>query len=227
MRAREPLVKACGLRRRVPGGDELLLDDVRLEVFPGERLAITGPSGSGKTVLLRAISLLDPVDGGIIHWRGQPVIGDEVPAYRGQVIYLHQRPALLEGSVEENLKEPFRFAIHRARRFDREHVVALLRELGRDESFLEKPSRDLSGGEAQVVALLRAIQLRPTLLLLDEATASLDPATVAAAEDLLSRWLADAPSDRALVWVSHDAEQTRRVADRTVRMNAGQCEPER
>jgi putative ABC transport system ATP-binding protein len=211
----------------VPGGDELLLDDVRLEVFPGERLAITGPSGSGKTVLLRAISLLDPVDGGTIHWRGRPVIGDEVPAYRGQVIYLHQRPALLEGPVEENLKEPFRFAIHRARRFDREHVGALLRELGRDESFLEKPSRDLSGGEAQVVALLRAIQLRPTVLLLDEATASLDPATVAAAEDLLARWLAEAPSDRALVWVSHDAGQTRRVADRTVRMNAGRCEPER
>lgn len=99
-----------------------------------------------------------------------------------------------------------------------------LEGLGLGETFLEKSARDLSGGEGQIVSLLRAIQLGPSILLLDEPTASLDAASVAAVESLVTRWQAEAPGGRATVWVSHDAEQARRVGQRQLRMNAGELQ---
>jgi putative ABC transport system ATP-binding protein len=167
------------------------------------------------------MALLDPLDEGIIRYRGVTVHGEAIPAYRKAVSYLHQRPALLGGSVEDNLQHPFSLKIHRGKRFDRERILDLLDSLGRGASFLDKSSRDLSGGEAQIVALVRVIQLDPSVLLLDEPTASLDEGTVLAIEGLVGGWLEEAPATRALVWVSHDLEQARRVATRRLAMRSG------
>jgi putative ABC transport system ATP-binding protein len=104
--------------------------------------------------------------------------------------------------------------------------VDLLHELGREPAFLAKSSRDLSGGEAQLVALVRAIQLEPVVLLLDEPTAALDPGTAAAVEGLLDRWLAARDNERALVLVSHDRNQTVRVTRRRLSLRAGHIEQE-
>jgi len=220
----EPLLKACGLGRRKAGADEWLLRGVCLELRPGDRLSVAGPTGSGKTLLLRALALLDPLDEGTIAWKGRGVRGEAVPMYRRQVAYLHQRPALFEGSVEENLRLPLSLAIHRGASFDRGRALMRLEGLGLDESFLEKPARDLSGGEGQIASLLRAVELGPSVLLLDEPTASLDARSVAAVEMLVTRWQAEAPGERAAIWVSHDAEQARRVGQRQLRMDAGQLQ---
>ena len=135
--------------------------------------------------------MLDPLDAGSIRWQGRTVAGDGVPPYRRRAIYLHQRPALLDGSVEDNLRLPFDArGPPRPVGSIRRQVDDLLGRLGRDRSFLEKASRDLSGGEAQIVGLLRALQLDPAVLLLDEPTASLDQATAEAVEGLLDDWLA-------------------------------------
>lgn len=227
MDRRKPVLQACGLGRRKPGSDQWLIRGICMAILPGDRIALGGPSGSGKTVLLRALSLLDPIDEGSIEWKGEPIRGDALPAYRKEVLYVHQRPALLEGNVEENLRRPFSLKVHRGREFDRERIVALLEDLGRDAAFLWKSSRDLSGGEAQIVALLRAIQLDPTVLLLDEATAALDPATVAAVERLLDHWWSEAPGERAIVLISHNPEQAGRFADRRLHMSAGGMVSER
>jgi putative ABC transport system ATP-binding protein len=152
--------------------------------------------------------------------------GDAVPAYRKQVIYLHQRPALLDGSVEDNLRYPYTLGVHRGTRFDRVRMVELLDGLNRGAAFLEKSGRDLSGGEAQIVALLRAVQLDPAVLLLDEPTASLDRATALAVEGLLDRWLAAGSGRRSLVWVSHDPDQALRVSSRRLHMRSGRIESE-
>jgi putative ABC transport system ATP-binding protein len=197
------------------------LEDISLTLDPGERLAIRGPSGSGKTLLLRALALLDPLDAGGVVWSGKPLRGDAIPDYRRHVIYLHQRPALFEGTVETSLREPFALRVHRSRAFDRGRVLQLLEDLGRDASFLDQAPRDLSGGEAQLVALLRAIQLEPSVLLLDEPTAALDPRSAQAVERLVDRWLAEAADRRALIWVSHDAAQGARMTHRSLIMNAG------
>ncbi len=112
------------------------------------------------------------------------------------MIYIHQRPALHEGSVEDNFRFPFTLKAHSARSFDRERAIDLLIALGRDATFLDKSTRDLSGGETQIVAFVRALQLDPAMLLLDEPTASLDPETARALEAVIDRWLAACPGKR-------------------------------
>jgi putative ABC transport system ATP-binding protein len=220
-----PLVKACGLGRRRPGGADWLLRGVCFELRPGHRLAVLGPSGAGKTLLLRALALLDPLDEGVIQWRGEGIPAHAVPAYRREVAYVHQRPPLFEGSVESNLLRPFSLRVNRGRRFDRGRVLTFLDSLGRDPSFLDRLTRDLSGGEGQIVALVRALQLDPAVLLLDEPTASLDKGTARTIEGLVGRWLDEAPSQRALVWVTHDREQACRIAGRTLSMQGGKLDP--
>lgn len=214
-------LEARGIGRRDPRRGGWLLHGVDLAIHLGDRLAVVGPSGAGKTVLLRALALLDPLDEGAILWQGRPVHGEHIPAFRIQVVYLHQRPALFDGSVEANLRQPYALKTHRDARYDRDRVLGLLDALGRDHRFLEKAHHDLSGGEGQVVALIRAVQLDPAVLLLDEATSSLDQATARAAETLLDQWRKAGDGARALVWVTHDPEQARRVAERRITLNAG------
>jgi len=223
-----PAIEADGIGRRDPrnGIEGWLIRRVDLAIHPGDRLGVLGPSGSGKSVVLRAIARLDPIDEGSIRWQGREVRGDDVPSYRRQVIYLHQRPAMMEGTVEENLRSPFTLRALRDRAFDPGRVESMLGRLGREPGFLAKNARDLSGGEGQIVGLVRALQLDPSVLLLDEPTASLDPGATAAVEGLLGDWLADRPDERALVWVSHDADQARRMTDRRVFLRAGGIAPE-
>lgn len=215
------LFEAVAIGRRLPGGQSWLLDDLSLGIDAGNRLAVVGASGSGKTLLLRALALLDPLDAGEIRWRGRPIADDHVPAYRREVMYLHQRPVVFPGSVEANLRAPFELRGQRAARFDRPWIVEQLRSLGREAGFLDKSALELSGGEAQLVALLRAVQLRPVALLLDEPTASLDPDAAQAVERFVARWWEESPTERAIVWVTHDERQSGRVADVARRLHGG------
>ncbi len=215
-----PLLEARQIGRANADGG-WLLREVSIRVEAGQRVGLVGPSGAGKTVLLRTLAMLDPVSEGQILSQGRAVHGHHVPEFRTRVSYLHQRSVLLEGTIEENLRLPFTLQHHRRQRFARDRVVAWLAELGRDESFLAKRHGDLSGGEGQLVSLVRALQLEPRVLLLDEPTSALDRPTAAQVERLVTTWLADRPGARAYVWVSHDPEQTERMCDRLVRLDDG------
>jgi putative ABC transport system ATP-binding protein len=216
------LVAAHALGRRGLTG-EWLLRGISFGLAAGERLALTGPSGSGKTLLLRSLALLDPTEEGEVHWQGRAVADAEVPAFRRRAIYLHQRPVLVEGTVADNLRLPFTFG--GGGELPRARALAWLESLGRQERFLDRTARDLSGGEAQLVALLRALLVDPAVLLLDEPTASLDPATASQLEGLVAAWLEE-PGERGLLWVTHDLEQAARVATRRLRLEAGSLQPE-
>ena len=127
--------------------------------------------------------------------------------------------------MEDNLRLPFSLLVsdhsEKYREFDRTWILKRLAELGRDESFLSKKADDLSGGEAQITALLRAVQLQPTVLMLDEPTAALDAASVTAIETLVDRWLTEPNQQRACIWVSHDPQQIERIAEKTLRLQQG------
>ncbi len=224
MSGAEDFLRARGLWRRKPRGEGWLLSDVRLTVRGGQRLAIVGPSGSGKTLLLRALARLDPLDRGEILWRGEAVVGNRVPDFRRHVIYLHQRPVLGEGTVEDSLQAPYRLNVHRASRFDRQRLVEWLRLLGRDAQLLTRRQRELSGGEAQIIALLRAIQLQPQVLLLDEPTAALDADATLAVERLIDVWMRQDDTARATVWVSHDQQQAARVSTKMLALQQGRLQ---
>lgn len=218
-----PLLQAVRVGRRDPAAG-WLLRDVSLAVAPGDRIGVEGPTGAGKSLLLRALALLDPLEEGRVLWRGRPVSDAEVPEFRRRVAYLHQTPALLEGTVEENLRAPFALRVYRGRGYDRVRAEELLDELGRRPPFLEKTVGDLSGGERQITALVRLLQLEPRILLLDEPTAALDPASAERLEDLVGRWASHPDGERAVVWVSHDPGQARRVARRTLRLDGGRAQ---
>jgi putative ABC transport system ATP-binding protein len=214
------LLEAARIGRRHPDGQAWLLDNVSLVVEAGTRLALTGPSGGGKTLLLRALARLDPLDHGEVRYRGHGVHQDAVPGYRASVIYLHQRAALIEDTVESALRRPFALHVHRRRKFDPRRAAELLAALGREASFLEKKVAELSGGEIQIAALVRALQLDPEILLLDEPTAALDAPTAMAVEQMIDRWLTQG-AERAMIWVSHNEGQAGRVGRTALRMEAG------
>ncbi|MCS3512567.1 MULTISPECIES: ABC transporter ATP-binding protein [Pseudomonas] len=202
-------------RRQVP-----LLQPTDFTLNRADRVSITGASGSGKSVLLRALALLDAPTSGQVLWNGQPIANAEIPHYRSHISYLSQRPALLEGTVEDNLRFPFSLKTLRQRRFDRDAVTILLGHAGKAVDFLTKNALDLSGGESQVVSLIRTLQLNPEVLLLDEPTAALDPTSSRDVEALISAWFAG-DNARAYLWVSHDLDQARRMSDIHWQMSAG------
>lgn len=213
-----PLLAVTGLGCQVQ--DRWIWQGVSFEVFAGDRLAVVGPSGAGKSLLLRAIAALDPVQRGQIIFQGQAIAGQFLPRYRAQVIYVHQRPALLPGTVEDNLQQVYRLQVHRHRAYDRRQILHYLTLLGRTEAFLSQPRGVLSGGEAQIVAFLRALQLGPAMLLLDEPTASLDRETALRLEALVQAWQAE-NAQRAYLWTSHDPTQLQRISDRQITLKGG------
>ena len=209
----EALLTARGLGRRV--ADRWLWRGLDLDLLAGEILGLSAPSGAGKTLLLRSLAGLDQADEGLIRHEGAGVEGADMPAARARCIYLRQRPCVGEGSVGDALRAPFGFRVHRALRWDPTPVHRWLEDLGRDSSWLDTPTETLSGGEAQVLALLRALQLSPKVLLLDEPSASLDSRTARALEALLLAWVAS-DSERACIWTSHDPSQLERTCTRVL-----------
>ena len=214
-----PILKAVGIGRLANDG-QWLLRNVSIHVKPRDRIAVVGPSGSGKSVLLRSLVLLDPLEEGRISWNGNPISRDLITSFRSKVVYVHQQPQLFEGSVEQNLRMPFDLRIHANKSFELNQVTDLLKSVGRDETFLAKEHANLSGGEAAIVALIRAVQLNPDVLLLDEPTAALDEATMLQMEKLVDVWFQSA-ENRGMIWVSHNEAQVARISNRILQIENG------
>lgn len=203
------LLRATDLQRTVRGA--ALWRGLGLALEVGTCLLVVGPSGTGKSLLLRQIAGLDPLETGEVLFRGRSQAAWPMPLYRSQVMYLPQKAFVPPGTVEEALKAPFQLRSHAEKSFDREQALRVLEELGRSPDFLAQDAGNLSGGEAQMVALCRALLLSPAVLLLDEATSALDAATAQRAEALLLEWVKH--GERALMAVSHDPGQQQRLGN--------------
>ncbi|WP_097458725.1 ABC transporter ATP-binding protein [Mangrovitalea sediminis] len=210
-----PLLEATDLSCTIAGRN--VWQDLHLQLNAGEGVGVTGPSGSGKTLLLRTLVGLNPWGEGKILWRGEPIALPKLTAFRADIIYLPQRPSLPDGSVETALAAPFELSIHRDKRFSRPEALEYLKALAVEGAFLDQDTASLSGGEAQLVSLVRAMLLKPSVLLLDEPTASLDGTRVRQVESLLSNWLHAKP-ERAFAYISHDPEQIERLCSRHIRI---------
>lgn len=217
-----PLVQALDLSRTSAAGGAQLLHVENFALVANTQVAITGASGSGKSVFLRALALLDSGTTGTIVWQGEPVRAEAIPGYRTRVCYVPQKPAFIDGTVQDNLRLPFTLKSLRGRSYDLQAVHHLLAQAGKAPAFLEKNSADLSGGEAQIAALVRALQLAPQVMLFDEPTAALDPQSAAAVEGLVQAWFAAGAGERAYVWVSHDPEQAERMSTQRLYMHQGE-----
>jgi UDP-glucose/iron transport system ATP-binding protein len=189
-----------------------VLDSVSAELPPGAT-AIVGPSGSGKSTLLRLLNRLADPDTGTIAYRDRPLVEYDPLALRREVSLVPQLPALLEGTVESNL----RFAADLAgETLDAERCLGLA---GLDPEFAERDVVKLSVGEQQRAMLGRALAQKPDVLLLDEPTSALDHAARDAIETTLAELRREL--DISFVLVSHDPEQARRLGDWVVRLEGG------
>jgi putative ABC transport system ATP-binding protein len=202
-----PLLSVQNLGRRLSG--HWLWRGVSFDLQPGDWLGLVAPSGAGKTLLLRMVALLDPLHEGRLILAGKDVSQRSLTNYRTQVMYLAQRATAFGGTVQDNLQRVFTLAAYRHRRYDPQQVMQWLDNLGRGEAFLERPAAHLSGGELQILAMVRSLQLNPKILLLDEPTASLDLETAEQVESLIQHWLKQ--GDRACIFTSHDSVQLQRV----------------
>jgi ABC-type methionine transport system ATPase subunit len=176
---------------------------------------VAGPSGSGKSTLLRLLNRLSDPDSGTVRYRGTDVREYDVLELRREVCLVPQLPALLEGTVGDNV----RFAASCAA--TEPDIGRLLDLAGLDGSYADRPADRLSVGEQQRVMLARALALEPRVLLLDEPTSALDEDR----RDAVERTLLDLQRrlDISLVLVTHDLAQARRMADWVVRMDAGRA----
>jgi putative ABC transport system ATP-binding protein len=196
----------------VERGGRRVLDGIDLTIEPGAT-CIAGPSGSGKSTLLRLFNrLADPADGTVLY-RGSDVRDRDVLELRREVGMVPQLPALLDGSVADNVEYGPRLA---GRDADVEKALGLA---GLDASFAGRPASRLSVGEQQRVMIARALALEPKVLLLDEPTSALDETAKAAVE----RTLLDLRARLGLdyVFVTHEHAQAERLADRVVGLDAG------
>lgn len=177
------------------------LPPLSFSVANGECLAIEGPSGSGKTRLLRAIADLDDAPGHVF------VDGAEkselrAPKWRRRVRYASAEPAWWTATAREALRLDSAEAVSR--------VDRLLAALALSPAALDKPLSELSTGERQRLALVRALIDEPRVLLLDEPSTGLDPQTAALVEELIRFQLL---AGRSVVLASHDQGQIGRLAD--------------
>ena len=192
-------------------GGRAVLDGFSAEI-PEGATAIVGPSGAGKSTLLRLLNRLADPDCGEISYRGRPLGSYEPLALRREVSLVPQLPALLDGTVESNLRYAAELAGEEL------ELEPTLRRAGLDTSFAERDVRKLSVGEQQRAMLGRALAQRPAVLLLDEPTSALDHA----ARDTIEAALAELRRELeiSIVLVSHDPEQARRLGDRVLEMPA-------
>lgn len=166
--------------------EEALLVGVSEEFLPGEMVAMTGPSGCGKSTLLRTMAgLMDPLEGELL-LGGSPPSTYGWPAYRRQVLLVHQQPILFQGTVRENLQRPFQYRSAGTASFQEQTATARLTRLGLPRGILDASADRLSVGEQQRVCLVRALMVEPTILLLDEPTSAVDPATAAEMETVMA-----------------------------------------
>jgi ABC-type multidrug transport system ATPase subunit len=183
--------------------------------LPEGASCVAGPSGSGKSSLLRLLNRLADPDSGVVAYRGRDVREADVLELRREVCLVPQLPALLEGTVADNIR-------YAAGLWDLEpDVRRLLGLAGLDPSYADRAASRLSVGEQQRAMLARALALEPDVLLLDEPTSALDEEARGAVEatlvDLRER------VDASIVLVTHDLEQARRMSDWVLRLDSGRA----
>jgi putative ABC transport system ATP-binding protein len=201
---------------RVSRAGRLILDGFSARI-PEGATAVVGPSGSGKSSLLRLLNRLADPDSGRILFRGSPLVEFEVLALRREVMLVPQLPALLPGTVGDNIGYAARLAGR-----DGVDLQGPLRAAGLDATYADREAAKLSVGEQQRAMLARALAAEPGVLLLDEPTSALDPDSIASIEQALAGLRRR--GDLSLVLVTHDRAQAARLADRAIRLAAAPSE---
>lgn len=216
MELSSPLLECVSLSREAPGKPgHFLLREVDCRLERGEVMAVVGPSGAGKSTLLRLLNRLDEPTGGVVRLDGQDTREIDPRELRRRVGMVMQRAYLFPGTVAENLTFG---PAQRGEMLGEDEIASMLCGVGL-AGYERRDALTLSGGEAQRVAVLRALANGPEALLLDEPTSALD----AAARENVETAITSLIERRHLtcVWVTHSVEQARAVASHVLALEGG------
>jgi tungstate transport system ATP-binding protein len=199
-------------------GSNVVLDIEELTIAEGRLYTLTGANGAGKSTLLSILAFLAPPTSGEIFYAGQRVDWNHgsVEEYRRKITLLHQSPYLFGGSVDDNVAFGLKVRGIRGeeqrRRIDEALDVVGLR------GFRDRKARELSGGEAQRVAMARALALKPEVLLLDEPLANIDRETTG----LLETVIASLPvQGTTVIMTTHDPDHPGRLNGESICLEGG------
>ena len=201
-------------------GDHLVLDDISEHIYPGEKVVVIGPSGSGKSTFLRCLNLLETPTKGSITFEGTEITSPKtnIDLIRRQMGMVFQHFNLFPNmTIRRNITlAPVRTKLMSQEEAD-ETAVTLLKRVGLADKADSYPAQ-LSGGQKQRIAIVRALAMKPKVMLFDEPTSALDPEMVGEVLDLM-RDLAQEGMTMAVV--THEMGFAREVASRVIFMDGG------
>lgn len=214
----EPILQIRGLYKAY--GQNLVLKNINLDIYEHEVVCLIGASGCGKSTLLRCINLLEEISAGEIILAGERISSDSPNLNR-----IRQRVGMVFQSfnlfphmtVIENIALAPRKVLGIGRRQAEANAMALLERFGLADKAREYPDR-LSGGQQQRVAIIRALALRPEVLLLDEVTSALDPEMVGEVLEIIAELKA---LGMTMMLATHQMGFARQIADRVVFLDDG------
>ena len=201
-------------------GDHLVLDDISEHIAPGEKVVVIGPSGSGKSTFLRCLNLLETPSAGIITFNGQEVTDPkaDIDKIRQQMGMVFQHFNLFPNmTIRRNITlAPVRTKLMGQAEAN-DTASALLKRVGLEDKADAYPAQ-LSGGQKQRIAIVRALAMRPKVMLFDEPTSALDPEMVGEVLDVMKEL---AQEGMTMVVVTHEMGFAREVGSRVLFMDGG------
>ncbi len=201
-------------------GDHLVLDDISEHIHPGEKVVVIGPSGSGKSTFLRCLNLLETPTKGTITFEGTVITDPKVKIdqVRQQMGMVFQHFNLFPNmTIRRNITlAPVRTGLMKQEEAD-ETASALLGRVGLSDKADTYPNQ-LSGGQKQRIAIVRALAMKPKVMLFDEPTSALDPEMVGEVLDVMKEL---AREGMTMVVVTHEMGFAREVGSRVLFMDGG------
>lgn len=215
---RDILLEVRNLRKEF--GALLVLSGLDLTVRQGDRICLIGPSGSGKSTFLRCLNLLEQPTSGEIIFEGRDICqrGYDVNSYRERVGMVFQSFNLFsQKTILENMILAPRVRKKMEAEPAKEKARSLLKRIGLESKENSYPA-ELSGGQEQRIAIVRALMMEPEILLFDEPTSALDPEMVGEVLDLMTQL---AGEGMTMVVVTHEMSFARSVSNRILFMDQG------
>ncbi len=201
-------------------GDHLVLDGISERIRPGEKVVVIGPSGSGKSTFLRCLNLLETPTSGSITFEGQEITDPkaDINAIRRQMGMVFQHFNLFPNmTIRKNITlAPVRTKLMTQAEAD-DTATALLKRVNLEEKADAYPAQ-LSGGQKQRIAIVRALAMKPKLMLFDEPTSALDPEMVGEVLEVMKEL---AEEGMTMVVVTHEMGFAREVGTRVLFMDQG------
>ena len=225
----DPMITLSGISKSFSG--QRVLNEIKLEIPTGQKVALIGPSGSGKSTILRMLMTLEAPDSGRVEIAGESLYtmvsnGREKAADETHIRRLRSRIGMVfqhfnlfpHMTVLRNVTEALVYVKGEEKEQARQRGLKLLTEMGLEEKASVYPSQ-LSGGQKQRVAIARALALQPDIMLFDEVTSALDPELVGEVLNVMRRLARE--TEMTMLIVTHEMGFAREIADRVLFMDEG------